>query len=365
MFIPITLLIGLAFICFFLITPYRQAVINVIAIIWNILCGLALSFWRFLSSPVAGTAVRTTSAIVTWTVIAIIIIGISLYAITAIGIVAIGTTSGHFAASITLILILLLWGIFNLVPGIFLFRPLIIVRRWLIRPIAIILLGYLVIACIWWMLGNAFPQLCGSVDRLAGNKGQEIINSLDKKSLKSEPEQGIWAVVIEDCTTYNANNEVVEVNGLKKGTRVRMLNLKGKPANNDAEGMVCVIVPNKYGDYINSNQRWIPSRKISSEGSGNIEEKKDGGEKMELGSIEDNAFFTGKAFSVKLDGKHFEPFPNKLAKGKYRVSPKAKIALKEWNGAFKELDELTVPSEQGGIVLLDHPGIVTIYPVSD
>lgn len=111
----------------------------------------------------------------------------------------------------------------------------------------------LVVATIILLVSVWSPDIKGSFDRWSQNQKQTLANKLDKSSLQSEPETGVIATLTEETVLYNETKAVWK---MPAGTRVMIMSLKG------CNGMVMVMLENKYGDFFKGNIVFVPSSKI-------------------------------------------------------------------------------------------------------
>ncbi len=122
-----------------------------------------------------------------------------------------------------------------------------------------------------FFLGVWSPRVKQSADRRMESGKGWLANSLDKGSVQSEEEAGIFARVTEETTVYNDSlqptHRVLETN-----TMIRILSLEGQRVTPNREGLVHIMLANRQGDYINGDEGWIPARKLDWEGK--EEEKK-------------------------------------------------------------------------------------------
>ena len=129
-----------------------------------------------------------------------------------------------------------------------------LIGRWAAIALMVVCLPALVIG-LW------SPAIKMSLDRWSANGKQTLANALDKGSLKSEPESGVIATTNEQAASYNEQGEVVCL--IPKGVTVRAIRLDGKPASENLEGMVKIMLKNKFGDFVDGNIVYVPSRKIT------------------------------------------------------------------------------------------------------
>jgi hypothetical protein len=268
MFIPAWLLIIVVFVGFIFLTPYRQGLIDIFGAIWNVTCGIFVRLRDFLSGSApaagaAGTVIGRIIAVFLLLLLAIILFTLFLYVIVGGGIMAVGIATGHWLAALLFLMSLLTWGMLSAIPMISIFRPLNWISRWIARPFAFVLALYILVVVGWHAFGYFSPRLQGSISRSASNNTEEFVNKLDKGSIDSEPEQGIFGMAIKNSTTYNSAGQPIYVDELKKGMLVKVCNLNGKPATANSEGLICVMLPNRFGDYVKGDIRWVPSRKIN------------------------------------------------------------------------------------------------------
>lgn len=191
------------------------------------------------------------------TAIVAAIIGGSGWVLLVVLMAAIGVYASSFWSAVIISLLFPIWFAAFIMPPI-------LNRVWLIGPIfrivRLVFSPILIIALFFLLVGIWSPAIKGSWDRWSENKKQEVANSFDKSSLKSEPEMGVFARVTADSQVYNqAGNPRFFV---QKGTVVKMTDHRGKRANANSEGMVKVMLPNRHGDYQMGNEGWIPTRKL-------------------------------------------------------------------------------------------------------
>jgi len=122
----------------------------------------------------------------------------------------------------------------------------------------------LLLAIPMFVLGAWSPDVKGEFGRWTGNKKGELANFFGKSSVQSEPEAGIVGFASEDgVVVYNIKDRQTPVKRLGSGDAVMIVNLKGKPVDEDSEGMVPVKLANEYGDFKGKLRGWVVSRKIS------------------------------------------------------------------------------------------------------
>ncbi len=264
--IPIWMLAAIGVIGIIFITPYRVGLTSIFSAIWSIICGTLERIWEFIcgATPVAGAvavpALGWIGGILLILALVVIVFVGGLYFMAGITILTIGGILGHWQAAFWALLALLVWGSLSALPQIAMLKPLRWISCWIARPITIILFIYLAIVAGWGVFGNLSPQLQTSIGRSGGNKVGEIANSLDKGSMKSEPEMGIFAKVLEDSQIYNNSRQPVF--SVQKGSTVLVKDLNGQKADVDSEGMTKVMLPNRNGDFQQGNEGWIPTRKL-------------------------------------------------------------------------------------------------------
>lgn len=134
----------------------------------------------------------------------------------------------------------------------------------IIRPIWIGL-NFIVVPCaIFLAIGLWSPVVKRDFDRWAGNMKGELANLFSKSSVQSEPEAGIVGFANEDeVVVYNVKDRRTPIKRLKSGETVMIVNLKGKPVDEDTEGMVPVKLANEFGDFNGKLNGWVVSRKVS------------------------------------------------------------------------------------------------------
>ncbi len=317
MFIPAYIIVVLAIAGIILITPYRRFLIDFLRGAWDIVCYIFGMFWDFLrgAAPAAGAVavplLTTAGGIILIIALVLIFLGIFLYFILGVGIATVGISTGHWAAASIFLLVLLFWGAMSIIPKVAIFRPLGWISRWIARPATITLFVYLVIVAGWWAFGNLSPQLQSSVGRSGENKVGEIANQLDKGSLKSEPEMGKFAKVLEDSQIYNQVRQPVF--SVQKGTTVLVKDLNGQKAGADAEGMTKIMLPNRHGDFQQGNEGWIPTRKLDWNWQASLD--------LPPNRVDTPIISTYPATVTIPNGKEFHETFLVEKIGKYRVSP--------------------------------------------
>lgn len=113
---------------------------------------------------------------------------------------------------------------------------------------------------IFLLLSLWSPPLRNSICRLSKNKYYEFIFSLQKRSLKSELESGIFGRTAEDTLSYDELCYPYKL--IAKGTPVMAIDLKGRPRSVNSERVLSVMLPNQYGDFIRGKIVLIPSQKL-------------------------------------------------------------------------------------------------------
>jgi hypothetical protein len=108
------------------------------------------------------------------------------------------------------------------------------------------------------LLSPAF--LSPSLNRWTENKKNEVVNVLDKDSLKSEKESGIFAKTNAKTTAYNKDYQ--PVHQFEAGDMVMVLDTKGATADKNGEGAAHVMWANPAGDFVAGNTGYIPTRTL-------------------------------------------------------------------------------------------------------
>lgn len=124
---------------------------------------------------------------------------------------------------------------------------------WALTPIV---LTAFILLCV----GVWSPTIKGSANRQGENVKQELANSLDKNSLKSEKESGIFAKISTKTTAYNMKYQ--PLHQFAVGDTVLVLDTKALPADKKGEGAVHVMWANSIGDFVDSNTGYIPTRTL-------------------------------------------------------------------------------------------------------
>lgn len=157
-------------------------------------------------------------------------------------------------------ILLPIWLIFFLirfkekkVDGIVQISPLRKMVNWAFAPI-------LVIATIFLSIGLCSPEFKEGLNRSGKNRIIGWANCFNKNSLNSEVESCIIARLKDDSAGYVGDNKPVCM--IPKGTKIMVLNLKGKPKSEKNEGMTKVMTKNKYGEFVGGNVVYVPSSKI-------------------------------------------------------------------------------------------------------
>lgn len=172
-----------------------------------------------------------------------------------------GIYAHSVVSAITIVVLFPFWFLACLIPSGM------INHRWfpgsgMLKLAKVLLSIALLVATVNLGIGLWSPTVKQSADRSSGNFKQVIANFLDKCSLKSESESGIFAVITEDkAVLYNDISQVV-VENIPKGTPVKVVDLKGEPAAPRFEGMTKVMLKNEHGDFVGGFEGYIPSRKL-------------------------------------------------------------------------------------------------------
>lgn len=206
------------------------------------------------------------SAFATAGIVVLIILGVSLAAYALFGVLffaastAFGYAIGWGKTGIAFGLLFPLWFFLFTLPRIFNRLPIMgkitQFTRWLTAPTVAILFGLLV-------YGTIFPNLSQSSARGWKNMEQGWANLVDKKSAQSEAEAGIQGFAAEDNVAVYTNKNGTEIKKLlKRGDGFRVFNLDGKPADENAIGLLPIVLPNEFGDAIGKNRGWIASKNI-------------------------------------------------------------------------------------------------------
>jgi hypothetical protein len=297
--IPILTLILVFVIAILVWTRFRT---GALAIFRGICYGIeiaAVSIWRVLSGA-APVAMASTAGVATvgiaWQLLQVVmILGLAylLFLLVLVILVTFGTIittgliTGHWIASLILLIALIGWGMLSLVPQFSLFRPLTFLRRWIVRPVAIGLTIYLAIGFCWLIAEQVSPRF----HRWAENRMEETGNGLNKGSLQSEPEAGVFAKVTKKTEAYNKHDQAFRT--VEEGTTVRVLDLKGKRTTIDSEGKTHVMFPNKHGDFVGGDDGWIPSRVIDWNG----EKSKQAEQTLSSGKVTQKVTFGRNGFA--------------------------------------------------------------------
>ncbi|MEI8175077.1 MAG: hypothetical protein WCG28_03960 [bacterium] len=195
-----------------------------------------------------------------------IIVGLIGWAMLILILTSIGFYVKAPIAGLVIALLLPVWCILRLLRGLpwvgKFFRYLLPISWWITTTV-------LVIALVYFLVGVWSPEFKASADRLYANKKLEWANSMDKKSIQSEPESGIFATAKETASVYNDKNIVIQT--LRQGEIVMVIQLDGKKEENK-EGMTKVRVSNENGDFYTGGKiGWVASRLLEFK---NQEEKK-------------------------------------------------------------------------------------------
>ena len=236
-----------------------------------VLVSISIGFRTAIGNLIRGTGLNiATGWNNVWPVIrrtaitAIIIGGIGWILMIAL-MIGLGVYANSFWSALIISIILPPWFVLMLIPRKIMLPGSTVISkgRWtipivrIVRPLMSILIT---IALLNVVVGLWSPAIKGSFDRWTGNKKGEIANSLNKSSLKSEPEMGKFARVIEDSQIYNQAGQSVFF--VQKGTTVLVKNLDGKKTDEGSEGKTKVMLPNRQGDFQQGNEGWIPTRKL-------------------------------------------------------------------------------------------------------
>lgn len=128
-----------------------------------------------------------------------------------------------------------------------------------IVTIALIIIG-LGFGQMW--LKSSSPMIKDSADRRVTTIEQSITNALDKSSLKSELESGIFAKVRTPTTAYTSSAPYTPLHQFTVGDMVLVLDTKGAKADKSGEGGVHVMWANPAGDFVAGNTGYIPTRTL-------------------------------------------------------------------------------------------------------
>lgn len=202
---------------------------------------------------------------------------LAIYVMVVVGLIKIGFAIGHGEAALILIVLFITWGFLSAIPYWGPLRPLVRIRQWVVLPAVGGLSVFLIGCLIWWVFGNISPRGQSSLERSASNKAEETWNGLDKSSLQSESESGIFARVNKGTRVYNSKNQ--PFSSLKEGDMVLVLNTEGEKKSKESEGKIFIMLPNDDGEFIGGKRGYIPSRIIDwdwKKPTGNSPEKTDG-----------------------------------------------------------------------------------------
>ncbi len=246
-----------------LIPGYRPTIINFFTALGNLILGTFSRLWSFISgnAPAVGSGAvsifrRIIALILLIALIAIIIIILG-YILLGGALMILGSISGNFALTALMILLLIIYGFIGIFPSNFLFKAV----RSIISLVVVGMLVYISGTIAWTAFGHISPEVQKSASRASRNTAGELANKLDKYSLQSEKESGIFARVKNDCRVYNSKNQ--SFTSLKKDDLVYVLNTEGKQKNTEGEGMTQIMLSNQDGDFIGGKRGWIVSRVIN------------------------------------------------------------------------------------------------------
>lgn len=246
-----------------LIPGYRPTVINFFTAFGNLILGTFSRLWSFISgnAPTVGAGAvsifRRIIALTLFLVLIAIIIVILGYVLLGGAMMVLGAISGNFGLTMLMLLLLIIYGFIGIFPSNFLFKAVRAIISLVVTGILIYISGTIV----WTAFGKISPEVQKSASRASKNTAGELANRLDKYSLQSEKESGIFARVKNDCRVYNSKNQ--SFTSLKKDDLVYVLNTEGKQKNTDGEGMTQIMLPNQDGDFIGGQKGWIVSRVIN------------------------------------------------------------------------------------------------------
>lgn len=311
MFIPVYLLTAIVIIGL-LIPGYRPTIINIFTSLWNLICGLFSRLWNFISgnAPNVGAGAvsifRRIIALILLLVLIAIIIVILGYVLLGGAMLALGSISGNFGLTMLMLLLLIIYGFIGIFPSNFLFKAV----RAIISLVVTGMLIYISGTIIWTAFGKISPEVQKSATRASKNTAGELANKLDKYSLQSEKESGIFARVKNDCRVYNSKNQ--SFTSLKKDDLVYILNTEGKQKNTDGEGMTQIMLSNQDGDFIGGKRGWIVSRVIDWNSSETTPES----------TITNNAQSEGRKviMEVSISGSEFPQSIDILPPGEYEIN---------------------------------------------
>ena len=304
------------------IEAYRQTIVDLIVAAWYGIGSIVPPAWRSLRNNVTPARLGVMGAVLAGLISAAIFLP---YAIIGAGLLAIGVIIGKFKVAFVLMAILGLSGMVLALPKFGFFNPLRWANSWVMRPITYVLVICLLASAGWWIFGVFSPKTQESLGRAAKNGAIQTANWLDKQSLQSEKESGIFARVSVDCRVYNNSGQ--SITSLKNKDLVYVLDTEGKAKTMDGEGMTHVMLPNQDGDFIGGKRGWVPSRNINWDWKEKSTSQK-----------------TAKVKGLTFEGSEFfTQLKDQLGEGRYRldVEPASaakalKVRIRDASGTIKE-----------------------------
>lgn len=241
------------------ITVIMLVVIAAVLFFFKTVRDIVVDFFQGCGLYVAGAWARRPTLAEIWAAIRLPVFvlligwGALIFILTGIGFYVKAPFAGFLIA-----LLLPIWFVLRLLRGLpsFVgkFFRFIFATTWWITTVV------LVIALAYFLVGVWSPEYKASGDRYYANKKLEWANTLDKKSVQSEPESGIFAFVKETTSVYNDKDVVILT--LREGERVMVISLEGKKEENK-EGMTLIRASDERGDFVTAGKiGWVPSRKL-------------------------------------------------------------------------------------------------------
>lgn len=135
-------------------------------------------------------------------------------------------------------------------------------------PVTVVATAALVIALVFMAIGAWDPRINASLDRYNYNVKTGVVNTIDRKSLKTEAESGYFTTLSDYAILHKADGSYYLINGEKRaldpGTKVFVSGF-GKPTGNGRtkESLIEVVAPNGDGEFLGENTVYIPLRAVS------------------------------------------------------------------------------------------------------
>jgi hypothetical protein len=122
--------------------------------------------------------------------------------------------------------------------------------------------GILLIAFILLAIGLWSPDTKGAINERSDDSKVWTANFFKKGSAHSERNAGVRGRVKSATEVYDDFNNPIE--GIIPAGRIVMVlkNIQSKPATENREALLPVMLPNRHGNFVDSKKVWIPTLKL-------------------------------------------------------------------------------------------------------